>query len=124
MVNKLLNRSASDVGFMNSRPMRPGSSQGFDLNEARQYRVHSPPVRNNVTSAFDQQRVLSPAPGENPIAAQLRGSQANLQQALRMHEDIARQVIHQISLLKLGFAKLSARKKRLYRSVYYTTIGS
>lgn len=30
----------------------------------------------------------------NPIAMQLRGSQANLQQALRLHEDLSRQVMH------------------------------
>lgn len=29
----------------------------------------------------------------NPIAMQLRGSQANLQQALRLHEDLSRQVM-------------------------------
>ena len=29
----------------------------------------------------------------NPIALQLRGSQANLQQALRLHEDLSRQVM-------------------------------
>jgi len=76
-------RSASDVGFMNSRPMRPGSSQA-DL------RIQSP-MRRQIASPFDQ-RVMSPGPGPaNPIALQLRGSQANLQQALRMHEDITRQ---------------------------------
>lgn len=83
-------RSASDVGFMNSRPIRPGSSQA-DMSA----RIHSP-MRRQVTSPFveqqqqQQQRVMSPGPA-NPIALQLRGSQANLQQALRMHEDITRQ---------------------------------
>ena len=55
-------------------------------------------MRRQVTSPFveqqqqqQQQRVMSPGPA-NPIALQLRGSQANLQQALRMHEDITRQV--------------------------------
>ena len=32
----------------------------------------------------------------NPIAMQLRGSQANLQQALRLHEDLSRQVFKMI----------------------------
>ena len=33
----------------------------------------------------------------NPIAMQLRGSQANLQQALRLHEDLSRQVFYENS---------------------------
>ena len=73
---------------MNSRPIRPGSSQA-DMSA----RIHSP-MRRQVTSPFveqQNQRVMSPGPA-NPIALQLRGSQANLQQALRMHEDITRQV--------------------------------
>jgi len=73
-------RSASDVGFLNNRPIRPGSAtHGFtDSNQVMQ----SQTVRQDYEVASS----LS-----NPIAAQLRGSQANLQNALRMHEEASRQ---------------------------------
>ena len=78
---------------MNSRPVRPGSSQALDLDgQFSQFRQRvASPVQRNITSPFGD-RVMSPGPSANPIALQLRGSQANLQQALRMHEDISRQV--------------------------------
>ena len=82
---------------MNSRPVRPGSSQALDFDtQFGQFRQRvASPIRNerNITSPFGD-RVMSPGPSANPIALQLRGSQANLQQALRMHEDISRQVFY------------------------------
>lgn len=104
----LPSRSASDVGFMNSRPVRPGSSQGFlnhnpGFNETSScierlqgvaspiqvdYNGHqSPPVSTGFMSPQPQPDQMQ----NNPIAMQLRGSQANLQQALRLHEDYSRQ---------------------------------
>lgn len=113
-------RSASDVGFMNSRPVRPGSSQGFlnhhnphfDSSSSCIERLHgvtSPPGMNlGGTDPYNNHPLnghvspplssgfMSPPPQaeqiqNNPIAMQLRGSQANLQQALRLHEDLSRQ---------------------------------